>query len=151
MVIRTIQDSDRKDIRAVLADSIKDKAEVEERLLEIFAQPDRYLVYENSKCVVGIMGFHRVSDEVVKYATYPDVAAEIECAFVAKQYRRQHVGKMLIQKVEKTLKSLGYKKALIWSGPKYKATGWSFYDSLPGFKRGGFVDTAEFPVWGKVF
>ena len=96
------------------------------------------------------MGFQRPDKNVIKFVTSPGQSIEIIGAFVSKHERGKGVGKSLFSAIESEAKNLDYKEIVIWSGPRYKETGWQFYDNLLGLERVGFVGSEEFPVWKKI-
>ncbi|OQA04829.1 MAG: acetyltransferase [bacterium ADurb.Bin400] len=148
-MIRNVELTDLSQIRYLFEEWISDKAEIGERIQEISQQTTNYFVAIENDRIIGIMGTQRLDDEVQQFSSNPEQALEIISAFVSREARGRGIGKSLIGAIELEAKQLGYKEIIIWSGPKYKETGWYFYDSLPGVKRVGFVGSEDFPVWKK--
>lgn len=136
-------------ISEILEDWVNNEKELAERINEISKNVSNYLIAEDSGIVVGLIGFQPVCDEVIKFDPNGTTAAEIVSLFVRKQYINNGVGTALVKAIEKKIYQDGYRKVIIWSGPRYMDTGWDFYDSLKDYKRVGFVDSKDFPVWKK--
>lgn len=102
--VREATGEDSEDIHAlagelatVVGDSRPDSKAVQERLLELLDAPSaRTLVAEGEESLVGVVSFWIKPD-----LAHGDTVVEIPMLAVAEEARRQGVGKLLIQKVQK--------------------------------------------------
>ncbi|MEI8143389.1 MAG: GNAT family N-acetyltransferase [Candidatus Berkelbacteria bacterium] len=149
MNTRNIEQSDLSSVRQLLTDWISDDIEIDERVDEISQKPQNFFVAIENESVVGIMGFKPLDEKIIQFASNPNESIEIVSAFVSRAEKRKGTGKSLVAAIESEARRLHFKEILIWSGPRYRETGWAFYDNLSGYERVGFVDNEDFPVWKK--
>lgn len=140
---------DKEQILSLLKEWVKDKNEIEERIDEIIKNISSYLVAEDSRVAIGLIGYQPACKQVTDFVTDNIPTAEIISLYVNKKHQKQGIGKALIEAIEKETQRKGYKDIIIWSGPRYKETGWGFYNKLKDYKKVGFVNSIEFPVWKK--
>ena len=165
--VRGLRKEDIESLRPILATWIKDREtgqllsnELEEdlRLMSesVDAKNDRaYLVAEDLDGeVIGVMGFKR-PDETMLTFTKTSSPAELTTAYVKSDERKgKGVGRALVAKLEEVAKQSGHTEIVLNSGPRYKDTGWGFYDKLPGYSRigvavGYYGEGGDAPVWRK--
>lgn len=149
MIIRKCVQSDLPALKRILQDWVKDELEIEERLSEIATMCDNFFIAENNGQIVGMIGFQPLCEEVRKFVVDPSQSLEIISAFVNKDQRGKGIGTALVKSVENEAKQLGYSEVIAWSGPRYRDTGWSFWNSVSGMKKVGSVGSQEYPVWRK--
>jgi len=89
--------------------------------------------------VLGMVGFKPPEGRMREFAE-TGRTAELINAFVAREHRGEGVGRALVAKLEEEAKALGYKEIVLNSGPRYRDTGWGFYDKLEGYKRVGVIE-----------
>lgn len=85
---------------------------------------------------LGVMGLRAVgadaaADPMRQYATQPS-AAEIVNAYSRTSTRGQGVGRALLTFLEKQAVEQGFTQIVINSGPRYKWSGWPFWDAMYG-------------------
>lgn len=165
--IRSLSDGDIPTLRPILATWVKDRAsgqllpeEVEEDLqvmLEsIGGKNDRtYLVAEDvDGSVIGVIGF-KIPDPRMLPFTKTSKPTELVNAYVSQEHRAgKGVGRALVNKLEEEAKAKGFTEVVLNSGPRYKDTGWGFYDKLEGYQRVGIAECyygegGDAPVWRK--
>ena len=166
-VVRLIREDDIPKLQPILETWIRDSdtheplpdevaSLMEAMRLSIDGKNDRvYLVAEASdKQVVGVMGFKN-PDETMQAFAKTHNPAELVNAYVAQDQRGgKGVGSALIRGLETEARMRGYTEIILNSGPRYKETGWGFYDKQPGYERVGVAEkmyrTGDAPVWSKV-
>ena len=163
-VIRLIREEDIPQLQPILETWIRDSKThelvrdevaglMEAMRLSIDGKNDRvYLVAEASdKQIVGVMGFKNPDDTMRAFAKTHN-PAELINAYVAQ--RGTGVGTTLIRGIEAEASMRGYTEIILNSGPRYRETGWDFYNNQPGYEQVGFVKgmykTGDAPVWSKV-
>ena len=115
-----------------------------------------YLVAEGlDGQLAGVVGFKN-PDETMRAFAETENPAELVNAYVAHDQRNgRGVGSALVRSLEKEAIRRGYTEIILNSGPRYKETGWGFYDKQPGYKRVGIAEqmygvNGDAPVWNKV-
>lgn len=166
-LIRTLVKEDIPALRPILATWIKDRQtgeplpdEVEEDL-QIMADSNtsigdrNYLVaVDTNGEITGVIGFKDPDPRMLKFAKteYP---AELVNAYVKSDQRKgKGVGRALVSALEKLARETGYTEIILNSGPRYKDSGWGFYDKLEGYQRIGvshehYGEGGDAPVWEK--
>jgi len=107
--------------------------------------------------VVGVIGMRTPPES--KLLTLPFLETnnpvELVNAYVAPDQRGgKGVGRALVSTLEQTAIAQGYDQVVLSSGPRYKDTGWGFYDRLEGYRRVGiavglFGPGGDAQVWKK--
>jgi ribosomal protein S18 acetylase RimI-like enzyme len=113
----------------------------------------KFLVAESTTGeVIGTIGFTPPDERLLSFAN-TERPIELINAYVSKEHRAgKGVGTALVKQVEEESLALGYTEVILNSGPRYKDTGWGFYDKIGYSKAGiarryyGFYDA---PVWRK--
>lgn len=165
--IRTLSDGDIPSLRPILATWVKDRTtgqplpeEVEEDLQvmqeSIGGNNGRtYFVAEDlDGSVIGVIGF-KIPDPRMLPFTESLKPAELVNAYVSQDRRAgKGVGRALVSKLEEEAKTKGFTEIVLNSGPRYKDTGWGFYDKLEGYQRVGIAkgyygEGGDAPVWRK--
>jgi L-amino acid N-acyltransferase YncA len=107
----------------------------------------RFYVAEDKKEVVGIAGFKKVSDYLVKYTKTDN---PVEFYIAASKYKRKGIGEKIKNKIIEETKKLGFTEIVFYSPDTHKDS-WGFHDRL-GFERvEAMVDPDGYPgmVWRK--
>lgn len=165
--VRSLRPGDIDSLRPVLQTWIRDRdtgapipEEVEEDLKTMLDSTEagnssHFLVAETGDgVVIGVIGFRKPDQKMIEYTHTPD-PAEIINAYVRSDYRGgKGVGRALVDKLEEEAKKMGFTEVVLNSGPRYKDTGWGFYDKLPGYERVGIAkeyygEGGDAPVWRK--
>ena len=114
-----------------------------------------YLVAEAvGEEVIGVIGFRQPDERLLEFTSTPK-PTELVNAYVAKEHRKgKGVGRALVAELEIQAKSHGHTEVVLNSGPRYKDTGWGFYDKLDGYQRVGVAKEyygkgGDAPVWTK--
>ncbi len=165
--VRPLTVNDLEEVKPILEVWLKDRVtnepltkEVDEGLEvmkdSVDGHNDRsYLVAEDAGKVIGIVGMKN-PDEVMLGFARTQKPYELVNAYVDPRYRKgRGVGRSLVAGLESLAKQKGHKELILNSGPRYKDTGWGFYDKLPGYKRVGLATEyygvgGDAPVWSKV-
>lgn len=114
-----------------------------------------YFVAVQEAEIIGVIGFKKPDERLLQFAKTSN-PAELVNAYVSPKYRKgKGVGKALVACLEAEVEKRGYSEILINSGPRYKDTGWGFYDKLPGYNRVGISEehygkNGDAPVWQKI-
>lgn len=117
----------------------------------------KYFVAEtDDKQVIGVIGMVKIKkgSRMMEFATTNN-PIELVNAYVSKNQRMgKGVGTALVKMLENEARTAGYKEIVLNSGPRYKETGWKFYDKLKDFHRAGvavklYGDRGDAPVWRK--
>ena len=112
-----------------------------------------YLVAENQTGeVVGVIGFTSPEARMYRFKLTAR-PVELVNAYVKQDERGGGVGRALVAELEKRAKDQDYTEVLLNSGPRYKGTGWGFYERV-GYTRVGVMKNrygkgAHAPVWRK--
>ena len=165
--VRTLKEEDLTQLKPILDIWIKDREtgqrlpdEVEEDLQlmreSINGGNDRnYLVAEKNGKVIGMIGFKNPDKRMIPFSRTSN-PTELVNAYVDPELRKgRGVGKALVAKLEGDAGKKGFTEVILNSGPRYKDTGWGFYDKLPGYERVGVAEKyygegGDAPVWSKV-
>lgn len=166
-VVRDLRTSDLSAIKPILEVWLKDRQtgqalpeEVEEDLQlmadSVGHRNDRtYIVAETSDGnVIGVIGY-KTPDETMKSYTKTPNPAELVNAYVNPNERKgKGVGRALVAKLEEKAREAGHTEIVLNSGPRYKDSGWGFYDKLYGYGRVGvavgyYGEGGDAPVWRK--
>lgn len=166
-IIRLLRTEDIPQLKPILETWIRDR-ETQEPLPDevaslmdamgksIDGENDRvYLVAQApDDQVVGVVGFKNPDATMLSFAKTHN-PAELINAYVAEDQRGgKGVGTALVRGLETEARSRGYTEIILNSGPRYKNTGWGFYDRLSGYERLGVAEKmygegGDAPVWGK--
>lgn len=162
--IRPLAQADLVQVRPILETYLRDRntgalntEEVQEDL-DLMRQSceggnDRvYLVADDGKQVIGVIGM-RTPSEAMQAFTSTERPVELVNAYVAE--RHQGVGSALVERLEEEALIRYHTEIVLNSGPRYKDSGWGFYDNLPGYGRVGIAtklygEGGDAPVWRKV-
>lgn len=171
-VVRDLRNIDLPSLKPILATWIKDRdtgqpltEEIEEDLQimsdSITHNNDRtYVVAETPEGeVIGIVGFKTPDVRMIPF-TQTSKPAELVNAYVKSDERKgRGVGKALVSELENKARKAGYTEIVLNSGPRYKDTGWGFYDRLinnvdryerVGVAEGYYGEGGDAPVWRKI-
>ncbi len=170
--VRDLKRGDLPFLKPILETWIKDREtgepipeEVEEDL-QIMADSidhknDRtYVVAENSDGeVIGIAGFKTPDPRMIPFTQTPNPAELINAYVKSDERKGRGVGRALVAKLEEEARANGYTEIILNSGPRYKDTGWPFYDKLVNdidrYKRVGvavgyYGEGGDAPIWRKI-
>lgn len=166
--VRELKKEDVEDLRPILATWIKDRDtgkplpnEVEEDLQVILdsvhGKNERsYLVAESEDGkIIGVVGMKTPDPRMIQYAS-TSKPTELVNAYVKLDERKgKGVGRALVKALEQRAREQGFKEILLNSGPRYKDTGWGFYDKLEGYNRVGvakgyYGTDGDAPVWRRI-
>ncbi len=165
--VRALQVEDLEELRLILATWIKDRSsgealpdEVQEDLTvmreSVGGKNDRtYLVAENlNEEVIGVIGFKTPDETMLTFAKTSNPAELVNAYVKIEERKGKGVGRALVAKLEETAKQRGHTELVLNSGPRYKDTGWGFYDKLPSYSRVGIAvgyygEGGDAPVWRK--
>lgn len=89
--------------------------------------------------VVGSMGLEPPIPELRRLAT-TDNPIELVNAYVAKAFRGQGVGRLLVHHLEDRATANGHTELLLNSGPRYRLSGWRFWREMYGEPFGVLKD-----------
>lgn len=166
-VVRNLRKDDLSLLRPILATWIKDRKtgqplpdEVEEDLQFMSESVDdkndrTYLVAENSDGeVVGVIGFKTPDEKMLTFTKTLNPVELVNTYVKSDERKGKGVGRALVAKLEEKVKEKGHTEIILNSGPRYKDTGWGFYDKLPGYSRVGMAvgyygEGGDAPVWRK--
>lgn len=165
--VRSLKKEDLDSLKPILATWIKDRRtgqplpdEVEEDLQlmseSVEGKNDRtYLVAEGLDGeIIGVVGF-KTPDETMLTFTKTQNPVELVNAYVKSDERKgKGVGRALVAKLEEKAREKSYTEIVLNSGPRYKDTGWGFYNKLEGYKKVGIAvgyygENVDAPVWRK--
>lgn len=113
----------------------------------------RYLVAATKEAtIIGVVGMQPPSPEMVPFAS-TERPVEMINTYVHSRQRGHGVGTALVRELERLAREHGYSEMIVNSGPRYRDSGWKFYDKL-GYERRGMAcdlygDGAHAPVWSK--
>ena len=135
------------------------KIEVEE-VLKLVAESiegkndNHFLVAETvDKEVIGMIGFKPPEKRMLPFSK-TDKPVELINAYVAKKHRGgKGVGRALVNRLEQEAIKAGGEEVILNSGPRYKNSGWGFYDRIGyeniGTARHYYGAGFHAPVWRK--
>ncbi|MEI6039844.1 MAG: GNAT family N-acetyltransferase [Candidatus Berkelbacteria bacterium] len=166
-IIRFLTKSDLIDIKSILETWIKDRItssplldEVEETLQNMRASIDKsnsrvYLVAEEGGLVVGVIGFKNPDQKMIAFARTSNPAELINAYVRIDERGGRGIGRALVDLLENEAIKQGFTEIILNSGPRFKETGWGFYDKLPNYERIGIAENyygqgADAPVWSKI-
>lgn len=105
--------------------------------------------------VVGMMGLSTPKEPLYPFVTTA-TPVELVNAYVDRNYRAgQGVGSALVNKLVERAVFRGFTEILLDSGPRYRHTGWGFWDKQPGFRKVGIAKDLygqgfDAPVWQRL-
>lgn len=105
--------------------------------------------------IIGTMGLSHPKLEIKPFATTPK-PVELINAYVDINFRGgKGVGSALVSKLAERAATGGFTEILLDSGPRYRVTGWGFWDKQPGFQRIGIAKElygleGDAPVWQRI-
>jgi ribosomal protein S18 acetylase RimI-like enzyme len=115
----------------------------------------RYLVATAEEFVVGVVGMRPPCREMHPFVM-TDRPVEMINAYVETRLRQgRGVGTALVRELERLARACGYREMVLNSGPRYRGSGWKFFDRLKDYERRGAVmdlygPGGHAPVWGKL-
>lgn len=167
-IVRTLQREDILQLKPILETWIRNMAtheiiseEVEEDLAFLEGSLDgsngrQYLVAQTHEGkLVGVIGLSPLKEPLRQFAT-TERPVELVNAYVDRNYRKgQGVGTALVRALRERAKEHGFTEILLDSGPRYRLTGWGFWDKQPGFRRVGVARDLygtgnDAPVWQRL-
>ncbi len=166
-IIRDLRSRDIDSLRPILTTWIKDRTtgdplpdEVEEDLQimsdSIDGKNDRtYLVAESLDGeVVGVIGFKAPDSRIMPFTKTLNPAELVNAYVKAEERKGKGVGRALVRGLEERVRMKGHTEIVLNSGPRYKDTGWGFYDKLEGYQRVGIAESyygegGDAPIWRK--
>lgn len=114
----------------------------------------QYLVAAtDGKEIVGVVGMRPPTPDMLRFASM-EQPIEMINTYVDSRYRGYGVGAALVRELEQLAQEHGYSEIIVNSGPRYRHSGWKFYDKL-GYERRGIAwdlygEGAHAPVWCKI-
>jgi GNAT superfamily N-acetyltransferase len=112
----------------------------------------QFLVAEREGTVLGIMGIQTPTDRMLNY-TQTDQPIELITAMVSKDSRGEGIGKLLVNALLAKATSEGAKEVIVNSGPRYRLTGWPFWQKQFGvpvaIATGYYGPGGDAMVWRK--
>ena len=164
---RLLREGDIDQLKHILESWIKDRETQEplpkevsgimdEMQKSLRGENDRtYLVAEaGSGEIVGTIGLKKPEARTRGFAKTQNPAELINAYVAVDQRRGKGVGRALVQGLEAEARRQEYTEIVLNSGPRYKDTGWGFYDRLPNYERVGVAQDLygkgiDAPVWSK--
>lgn len=104
--------------------------------------------------IIGVVGMRPPSPEMLRFVS-TDQPVEMINAYVDTSHRKgRGVGTALVRELERLAQECGYSEMLLNSGPRYRDSGWEFFDKL-GYERRGLArdlygEGDHAPVWSKI-
>ena len=113
----------------------------------------KYVIAKDSKgTLVGAMGMTTPGKDMLPY-TATNRPIEFINAYVSATQRGTGTGKLLAKALENMAISAGYTEIIVNSGPRYKDTGWAFWNSMYGepvtIQKDLYGPGGDAPVWRK--
>jgi ribosomal protein S18 acetylase RimI-like enzyme len=166
-IVRSLAEGDLAEIKPILETWIKDKItgsplpdEVAETLKNmqesLSGNNDRvYLVAEEDSAIVGVIGFKNPDRIMIAFAQTSNPAELINAYVRVDERGGRGVGRALVDFLEEEAIRQGFTEIILNSGPRFKDTGWGFYDKLPNYNRVGMAENyygqgADAPVWSRM-
>ncbi len=102
--------------------------------------------------ILGMMGLDRPSDEMIDHCTKaPEQCGELVNAFVDPTERGNGAGRALVRSLESIARSKGISQIILNSGPRYRDTGWAFWEKMYGapvdVRENHYGEGLDAPVW----
>lgn len=148
--VRLLKESDIEVVRIILETWIRNSQTreiIHEEVSEVLSNMAKSVRHENKKTyfvaeehnqAIGIMGVVLPEADILAFGQ-TDQPIELVNAFVAKDHHGgRGVGRALVARIEEEMHHLGYTEMILSSGPRYKESGWGFYDAI-GFVRCGVI------------
>jgi GNAT superfamily N-acetyltransferase len=110
------------------------EVEATERAIEASiagANNEEFLVASQDGQLLGIMGIQTPNEKMLEYAE-TDKPAELFCALVSDEARGRGVGRALVDALTERAHEQGAKELIVNSGPRYRPTGWPFWQKMFG-------------------
>lgn len=104
--------------------------------------------------IVGLVGMRPPGPEMLAFAV-TEKPAEMINAYVDPRHRKGGgIGSFLVQELERLARAGGFTEMILNSGPRYRQSGWEFFDRM-GYQRRGLTlnlygKGLHAPVWSKV-
>lgn len=115
----------------------------------------RYLVaVTEDEEIIGVVGMRPPSPEVLRFVA-TERPVEMINAYVDTRHRKgRGVGTALVRELERLARECGHAEMVLNSGPRYRISGWEFFDKL-GYERRGLArnlygEGDHAPVWSKI-
>ena len=168
-IVRLLESKDLVDLKPVLEEWIKDRdtgnplpTEVEKNLQVMSASIGGgtdytyFVATQVDGKAIGVIGMRPPEEKMMALDFLKtDKPVELINAYVSSFHRAgKGVGSSLVRKLEGEAIQRGFTEVVLNSGPRYKATGWGFYDKQPGYNRVGVAISyygpgGDAPVWKK--
>jgi len=116
----------------------------------------RYLVAAREEGeLLGVVGIRPLSQELQDFVLTEHPIEMINLYVDTRVRKGFGIGTALVRELESLARELGYREMVLSSGPRYRTTGWGFFDRLEGYERRGmardlFGEGKDAPVWSKV-
>lgn len=165
--IRPLRAADLSSIERILQLWVRDSpsgpplsAEIEEHLSRMSSSLSessgyRYLVAATEdEEILGVVGMRSLSPAMLQFVL-TERPVEMINAYVDTRHRKgRGVGTALVSELERLARECGYSEMILNSGPRYRQSGWEFFDKL-GYERRGLArdlygEGEHAPVWSKV-
>jgi ribosomal protein S18 acetylase RimI-like enzyme len=115
----------------------------------------RYLVaVTETGEIVGVVGMRPPDVKMLPF-TSTERPVEMINAYVDPHHRKGcGVGTVLVRELERLARESGFTEMVLNSGPRYRSSGWEFFDKL-GYERRGLAhdlygEGVHAPVWRKI-
>ena len=167
-IVRTLQREDIPQLKPILETWIRNmitheilSEEVEKDSAFLEGSLDgsngrQYLVAQTHEGkLVGVIGLSPLKEPLKQFAT-TERPIELVNAYVDRNYRGgQGVGTALVKALRERAEKQGFTEVLLDSGPRYRVTGWGFWDKQSGFRRVGVAKDLygprnDAPVWQRL-
>ena len=115
----------------------------------------RYLVaVAEDESTIGVVGTRPASPEMLPFAATERPVELINIYIDARHRKSQGVGTALVRELERRAREQGYREMILNSGPRYRDSGWEFFDRLRYERRGVARDLygqgKHARVWSKI-
>lgn len=151
--VRPAQEQDIEPVRSILADWVKDPEtgavlteEIDEIIQELSKSltgesPSQFMVAESlDGGVLGMARISPVSEQVGQFAQTEKPVELFNLYVAAGQNKGKGVGSALFEAVQDSARKQGYTEVMLNSGPRYKESGWGFYEKVIGPPAGVMKD-----------